>query len=65
MGVCEESSSGVYDIVRQIATRVHAALACTRRKPYSLTADGRRYLEEQITSLDGVVKATQQRLKPA
>lgn len=36
-----------------------------RRKPYSLTADGRRYLEEQITSLDGVVKATQQRLKPA
>ena len=36
-----------------------------RRKPYSLTADGRRNLEEQITSLDGIVKATQQRLKPA
>ena len=36
-----------------------------RRKPYSLTAAGRRHLEEQMTSLDRVVKATLQRLKPA
>jgi DNA-binding PadR family transcriptional regulator len=36
-----------------------------RRKPYRLTAAGRRYLEEQMTSLDRVVKATLRRLKPA
>lgn len=36
-----------------------------RRKPYRLTADGRRHLEEQMTSLDRVVKAAQQRLKHA
>jgi len=36
-----------------------------RRKPYSLTGAGRRYLEEQMTSLDRIVRATLQRLKPA
>jgi DNA-binding PadR family transcriptional regulator len=36
-----------------------------RRKPYRLTADGRRHLEEQMSRLDRVVKAAQQRLKPA
>ena len=36
-----------------------------RRKPYRLTADGRSYLEEQMTSLDRLVKAAQQRLSPA
>jgi DNA-binding PadR family transcriptional regulator len=36
-----------------------------RRKPYRLTAAGKRHLEEQMTSLDRVVKATLQRLKPA
>jgi DNA-binding PadR family transcriptional regulator len=36
-----------------------------RRKPYRLTADGRRYLKEQMTSMDRVVKATLERLKPA
>ena len=36
-----------------------------RRKPYRLTADGRRHLEERMSRLDRVVKAAQQRLKPA
>ena len=33
-----------------------------RRKPYRLTAAGRRYLEEQIGSLDRLVKTTLRRL---
>jgi DNA-binding PadR family transcriptional regulator len=36
-----------------------------RRKPYRLTADGRRHLEEQMSSLDRLVKSTTRRLKHA
>ena len=36
-----------------------------RRKPYRLTAAGRRYLEEQMGSLDRLVKTTLGRLKHA
>ena len=36
-----------------------------RRRPYRLTAAGRRYLEEQIAGMDRVVKATLGRLRPA
>jgi len=36
-----------------------------RRKPYRLTASGRRYLEEQMGSLDRLVKTTLGRLKQA
>jgi DNA-binding PadR family transcriptional regulator len=36
-----------------------------RRQPYCLTALGRRYLEEQLASLDRVVKTATRRLKNA
>jgi DNA-binding PadR family transcriptional regulator len=36
-----------------------------RRKPYRLTAAGRRYLEEQMGSLERLVKTTLGRLKHA
>ena len=36
-----------------------------RRQPYCITAAGRRYLEEELASLDQVVKAGSRRLKHA
>ena len=36
-----------------------------RRQPYRLTAAGRHYLEEQLASLDRVVKTATRRLKHA
>ena len=36
-----------------------------RRKPYKLTAEGRRYLEEQMGALDRLVKSTTRRLRHA
>jgi DNA-binding PadR family transcriptional regulator len=36
-----------------------------RRKPYCITAAGRHYLEEQMTSLDQVVKTALRRLRHA
>jgi len=36
-----------------------------RRQPYTITALGRRHLEEQVSSLSAVVKAAQRRLKHA
>jgi DNA-binding PadR family transcriptional regulator len=36
-----------------------------RRQPYSITASGRRYLEEQLASLERVVKTGQRRLRNA
>jgi DNA-binding PadR family transcriptional regulator len=35
-----------------------------RRRPYRLTAEGRRHLNEQLSSLERVVKTGLQRLKP-
>ena len=36
-----------------------------RRQPYCITAAGRRYLEEELASLDQVVKTALRRLKHA
>jgi DNA-binding PadR family transcriptional regulator len=36
-----------------------------RRQPYALTASGRHYLEEQLASLDQVVRTAMRRLKHA
>ena len=36
-----------------------------RRQPYAITALGRRHLEQQVSSLDAVLKAAQRRLKHA
>jgi DNA-binding PadR family transcriptional regulator len=36
-----------------------------RRQPYAITAAGKRHLEEQIGTLDQIVKTAQRRLKHA
>lgn len=36
-----------------------------RRRPYRLTAEGRRYLTEQLAGLDQIVKTGRRRLKHA
>ena len=36
-----------------------------RRQPYTLTASGKAYLEEQLATLDHVVKTAMRRLKHA
>jgi DNA-binding PadR family transcriptional regulator len=36
-----------------------------RRQPYALTADGRRYLEEQLAGLNQIVKTGLKRLRTA
>ena len=36
-----------------------------RRQPYSLTANGRQHLEEQLAELNQIVKTGLRRLKPA
>jgi DNA-binding PadR family transcriptional regulator len=36
-----------------------------RRRPYRITVAGREYLEEQVASLNRVVKTARERLKPA
>ncbi len=36
-----------------------------RRQPYTLSADGRRYLEEQLSELNQIVRTGLKRLRPA
>ena len=36
-----------------------------RRQPYTLTASGRKHLEEQLAGLNQIVRAAQKRLKHA
>lgn len=36
-----------------------------RRQPYQITASGKKYLEEQVGTLDQIVKTAQRRLRHA
>ncbi len=36
-----------------------------RRRPYAITGAGKQFLEEQMASLDSIVKTAMRRLKPA
>ena len=44
---------------------IHPVESGDRRKPYRLTAAGKRHLEEELANMDRVVKTTARRLKPA
>ena len=44
---------------------IRAVASDDRRQPYAITALGRKYLEEQVSQLDQVLKAAQRRLKHA
>ena len=44
---------------------IRAVASEDRRQPYRLTAGGRRYLEEELATLDQVVRTALRRLKHA
>jgi DNA-binding PadR family transcriptional regulator len=57
----------LYGAITRLEDRgwIRPVAAEDRRKPYTITALGRRHLEEQVSSLNSVVKAVQRRLKHA
>jgi DNA-binding PadR family transcriptional regulator len=57
----------LYGAITRLEERgwIRPVAAEDRRQPYAITALGRRHLEEQVSSLDAVVKAAQRRLKHA
>jgi DNA-binding PadR family transcriptional regulator len=57
----------LYGAITRLEERgwIRAVAAEDRRQPYTITALGRRHLEEQVSSLNAVVKAAQRRLKHA
>jgi len=57
----------LYGAITRLEERgwIRPVAAEDRRQPYTITALGRRHLEEQVSSLNAVVKAAQRRLKHA
>jgi DNA-binding PadR family transcriptional regulator len=57
----------LYGAITRLEERgwIRAVAAQDRRQPYAISALGRRHLEEQVSTLDAVVKAAQRRLKHA
>jgi DNA-binding PadR family transcriptional regulator len=57
----------LYGAITRLEQRgwIRATAAEDRRQPYTITPLGRRHLEEQVSSLDAVVKTAQRRLKHA
>jgi DNA-binding PadR family transcriptional regulator len=57
----------LYGAIARLEERgwIRPVAAEDRRQPYTITALGRRHLEEQVSSLNAVVKAAQRRLKHA
>ena len=57
----------LYGAITRLEQRgwIRAVASQERRQPYCITAAGRRYLEEELASLDQVVKAGSRRLKHA
>jgi DNA-binding PadR family transcriptional regulator len=55
----------LYGAITRLEERgwIRAVAAEDRRQPYAITASGRRYLEEQLESLDQVVKTAARRLR--
>jgi len=57
----------LYGAITRLEERgwIRPVAAEDRRQPYTLTALGRRHLEDQVSSLNAVVKAAQRRLRHA
>jgi DNA-binding PadR family transcriptional regulator len=55
----------LYGAITRLEERgwVRPVAAEERRQPYTITALGRRHLEEQVSNLHAVVKTAQRRLK--
>ena len=56
----------LYGAITRLEERgwIQALNSTDRRRPYRLTAAGRRHLQEALAGLDQLVKAGQRRLKP-
>jgi DNA-binding PadR family transcriptional regulator len=57
----------LYGAITRLEERgwIRPVAAEDRRQPYTITALGRRHLEDQVSSLNALVKAAQRRLKHA
>ena len=57
----------LYGAITRLEERgwIRALASSDRRRPYRLTPDGRRQLQEQLAGLDQIVKAGRRRLKHA
>ena len=57
----------LYGAITRLEQRgwIRPVTSSDRRQPYAITAAGKRYLEEQVASLDQVIKTAQRRLKHA
>jgi DNA-binding PadR family transcriptional regulator len=57
----------LYGAITRLEERgwIRPVAAEDRRQPYTITALGRRHLEEQVSNLDAVVKTARRRLKHA
>jgi DNA-binding PadR family transcriptional regulator len=55
----------LYGAITRLEERgwIRALNSTDRRRPYRLTAEGRRHLQEELAGLDQVVKAGRRRLK--
>jgi DNA-binding PadR family transcriptional regulator len=55
----------LYGAITRLEERgwIRALTSSDRRRPYRLTPDGRRHLQEQLAGLDQIVKAGRRRLK--
>jgi len=55
----------LYGAITRLEERgwIRAVAADDRRQPYAITASGRRHLEEQLATLDHVVKTASRRLR--
>jgi DNA-binding PadR family transcriptional regulator len=57
----------LYGAITRLEERgwIRAVASEDRRQPYCITAAGKRYLEEQVATLDQIVKTATRRLRPA
>lgn len=57
----------LYGAITRLEERgwIRAVSGDERRRPYRLSAEGRRHLHEEIASLEKIVKTGLRRLKPA
>ena len=57
----------LYGAITRLEQRgwIRPTAAEDRRQPYTITGAGKQHLEEQLATLDQVVKTAMQRLKPA
>jgi DNA-binding PadR family transcriptional regulator len=57
----------LYGAITRLEERgwIRPAPSDDRRQPYAITAAGRKHLEEQVSTLESIVKTAQKRLKHA